>query len=478
MKQIYIDIGFMRSTAAIVSMGELEYVLVEQNGSAGGVGNIFRGTVDNVVQGMQSAFVDIGLDKNAFLFADDAGQGDIKKIVRKGDDIVVQIIKEAQGVKGARVTANVTIPGHYLVLMPKSDYIGISKKLNDTEARTRLKEIVEKYRNGKYGYIIRTEAENATDDEIKNEIEFLEQQWQKIEKSYGNGILYREDGLLLTVIRDYLDSSVEKIYINNEQAFVEAKRIISVMAPGQADKLCLKSENLFLSAGIESKIKKLLQRKVWLDNGAYLVIDCTEALTVIDVNTGKFTGDYDLNRTIVKTNILAAKEIARQLRLRAIGGIIVVDFIDMETDEDREEVLQALKEASEIDKIKTNIIGFAPLGLVEMTRKKTRLSLMQSLQQVCPYCEGDGRILSEETIIDNVLKEVERLSMNTDSKKAVIRVNPYILQKMKENGELIKKHFADISILAREDASMHVEDYNITFVENELSSTEGLIKII
>lgn len=479
MKEILIHAGYTHSTAVILNKGELEYVLTEQTDAQGGVGNIYRGSVDNVVQGMQAAFVDISLDKNAFLFAGDICDGqDIKKLVKKGDELIVQIIKEAQGVKGARVTTEITIPGHNLVLMPKSDYVGVSKKITQEDERKRLKETVEELKNKNYGYIVRTEAQNATKEQLQNEIVYLEDEWEKIIKKTGKGILYREDGLLLTVLRDYLDASIDKIVINDLKTFEDAKKIASVLAPFAQEKIVLKEGNLFLEAGVESKLAKLMQRKVWLDNGAYLVIDCTEALTVIDVNTGKFTGDYDLNKTIVKTNILAAKEIARQLRLRAIGGIIVVDFIDMESDEDRQAVLNALEEASRGDKIKTNIIGFAPLGLVELTRKKTRLSLMQSLQQTCPYCEGDGRILSENTIINNILQELDRVWRASGGDKAVLRVNPHILKRLKEKEGILKEKFNGISIFVREDAQMHIEDYNVAFVLDNFSNLEGLVKLL
>lgn len=479
MKEILIHAGYTHSTAVILNKGELEYVLTEQSDAQGGLGNIYRGSVDNVVQGMQAAFVDVLLEKNAFLFAGDICDGqDIKKLVKKGDELIVQVIKEAQGVKGARVTTQIAVPGHNLVLMPKSDYVGVSKKITSVAERKRLKETIEELKNENYGYIVRTEAQNATKEQLQNEIAYLEEEWQKIIKKTGKGILYREDGLLLTVIRDYLDTTIDKIVINDLKTFENAKKIASVLAPWAKQKIVFKEGNLFLEAGVESKLTKLMQRKVWLDNGAYLVIDCTEALTVIDVNTGKFTGDYDLNKTIVKTNVLAAKEIARQLRLRAIGGIVVIDFIDMESDEDRKAVLDALEEASRGDKIKTNIIGFAPLGLVELTRKKTRLSLMQSLQQTCPYCEGDGRILSENTIINNVLQELDRVWRASGGSKAVLRVNPHILKRLKEKENLLKEKFDGISIYVREDAQMHIEDYNVAFVLDNFSNLEGLIKLL
>jgi len=249
-----------------------------------------------------------------------------------------------------------------------------------------------------------------------------------------------------------------------------------VMAPRFLDRIILKEGDLFALKGIETKIRKLLGRHVWLDNGAYLVIDYTEALTVIDVNTGKFTGDHDLQKTILNTNIMAAKEIAKQLRLRAIGGIIIIDFIDMEKDEDRQAVLDALQEASQGDKIKTNILGFVPLGLCQLTRKKTRLSLSASMQVVCPYCEGDGRILNKSSILNNLLNELKRASDNNLAPNVLLRLNPYVLTALKRHISEIKEHFTK-NIFVREDAGMHMEDYNISMV-NEIQDSEGLIKLI
>ncbi len=491
MKEILINCGAVQTGAVILNGGELEDVFVEHDGS-GGVGNIYKGTVDNVVPGMQSAFIDIGLDKNAFLFAGDISaaeetrekKADIRRLVCKGQDVIVQVTKEAQGAKGARVTTAVTIPGRKLVLMPMLDYIGISKKIEDEEEKARLNGLVSSLKGSDYGYIVRTDAQGAGEEELKNEMSYLERQWQEICKTAKTKnapiLLYREDSLLLTILRDYCDNTVDRIVINNQELFQEAVETASVMAPALRDKIVFRQGNLFAQAGIETKLKKLLQRRVWLDNGAYLMIDYTEALTVIDVNTGKFTGDYDLQKTILRTNLLAAKEIARQLRLRAIGGIIVIDFIDMENDADREAVLKALEEASAGDKIKTNILGFAPLGLVEVTRKKTRLSLADSMQHLCPYCEGDGRILNEKTIVNGLLFELERCVENHEVNCAVLRLNPYISAVLKRQNDVLRQYFSNVSVFVREDAGMHVEDYNITPIRKgeEMADREGLVKIL
>ncbi len=484
MKEILVNWGILQKSAVIIESGEIVDVLVEHTPSSGGVGNIYKGTVDNVVPGMQSAFIDLGLEKNGFIFSGDvknSSETDIRKKLKKGQDVIVQVVKEAQGVKGARVTTELTVPGHRLVMMPQMDYVGVSKKISSEEEKERLRSIVQEIKQKEHGYIVRTDAVGCSKEELLLEINYLTEEWEKIQKlgkiKNAPALLHNENELLLILARDYFDETVDKVVINDKDAFEEFVRITSVVSAKLKDRITFKEGNIFIEAGIESKFRKLLERKVWLDNGAYLIIDYTEALTVIDVNTGKFTGDYELNKTIVKTNILAAKEIARQLRLRAIGGIIVIDFIDMESDEDRKQVLEALEESSKGDKIKTNILGFAPLGLVELTRKKTRLSLSDSMQRMCPYCEGDGRILNEISVLEMLLGELRRLRKNGPYNIAILRVNPHVLSGLEKYRDVIKSKIFDTEIYVREDAGMHIEDYNIRFV-NEISDNEGLKKLL
>lgn len=482
MREILANCGVMQKSAVILDGGEMKDVFVEHPSQSGGVGNIYKGTVTNVVPGMQAAFVDIGLEKNAFLFADDIiGEKDcdIRKKIKQGQDVCVQVVKEAKGVKGARVTMSITLPGHKTVMLPSYDYVGVSKKIADEEEKDRLRKVVQSVKPKKHGYIVRTDAVNATEEELKREIDYLEEVWEQICKNAkvknAPCLLHGEDGLILTLVRDHLDSSVDKFLVNDRKAFEEAVRIAQVMTPENAKKIVFKEGNLYSLFGIENKFRKLLERKVWLDSGAYLVFDFTEALTVIDVNTGKFTGDYDFNRTVLKTNISAAEEIAKQLRLRSVGGIIVVDFIDMESDEDREKVLAVLKEAVADDRAKTAVLGFGHLGLVELSRKKTGLSLSDAMQRVCPYCEGDGRILSAVSVLDIMLTELKRTL--GDSRRVILRVNPYILKSLSANKQVLKENFKDCEIYARADDGIHIEDYNIRFTDS-ISDEEGLVKLL
>ena len=486
MKEILIDSGLVSKTAVILNANELEDVFTEQpHSSFGAVGSIYKGIVDNVVPGMQSAFINIGLDKNAFLFLDDIenknNETDICKLVKKGQEIIVQIKKEAQGVKGARVTTAITLPCHSLVLMPCFDYVGVSKKIDDETERERLKQIVEALKDKEHGYIVRTDAKNKQEAELKCEMEYLLSRWADILKDAkvktAPALISGEDNLLTTIIRDYFDDSVDRIVLNNKKDFEEIKQIAQIMTPHLKDRIQYSFGDIFGLKGIETKIKKLLTRHVWLDNGAYLVIDYTEALTVIDVNTGKFTGDNDLKKTILKTNVMAAKEIAKQLRLRAIGGIIVVDFIDMESDEDRALVLKTLEEATADDKVKTNILGFVPLGLCQLTRKKTRLGLSASMQITCPYCEGDGRILNVNSVLNNLLNQLRRSAQNNIAPNVILRLNPYVLTYLKKHEQELKEIIPDKHIFVREDNGIHIEDYNISMVQ-DISDQEGLIKLL
>lgn len=486
MKEILIDSGLISKTAVIINQGEFEDVFTEHpHSNSGSVGSIYKGIVDNIVPGMQSAFINIGLDKNAFLFLDDivgkTNETDIRKLLKKGQEIIVQITKEAQGVKGARVTTAITLPCHSLVLMPCYDYVGVSKKIEDEQEKKRLKTLVNRIKAKEHGYIIRTDAQGLDEASLKKEMDYLLERWTNIQNDAKTrtapALLSGEDNLLMTVLRDYFDDTVDKITLNSKKDFEEAKKIASIMTPALINRITFKEGDIFALKGIESKLKKLLGRYVWLDNGAYLVIDYTEALTVIDVNTGKFTGDNDLSKTILKTNIMAAKEIAKQLRLRAIGGIIIVDFIDMESEEDRQMVLDALEEASQGDKIKTNILGFVPLGLCQLTRKKTRLSLSDSMQIACPYCEGDGKILNVNSVLNNLLNELKRAKDNNIAPNIILRLNPYVLSSLRKHTQDLKEHLGEKHVFVREDSSIHIEDYNISMV-NDISEQEGLVKLL
>lgn len=482
MKQILIRWGIFQSCAVVLNNGEPEDVLTEDSGVSFGVGNLYRARVENVVAGTRSAFLDIGDKKNAFLFSDDVApaEADISAKIKKGQELTVQIVKEASGTKGARVTTEVMLPGHLLVLMPTLDYVGVSKKIEDEAEKQRLRTVVDAHREEGMGFIVRTDAVGADEAALAAEIAFLQTRWRALEKKAAVAaapcLLHAEDGLLLTVARDYLDDSVDRVIVNSRDAWEELDRLAAVLAPKKRGVLQFRPGDPFARAGISAKLNGFLQRKVWLNNGAYLVFDEAEALTAIDVNTGKFTGGADFEATILRTNLEAAREISRQLRLRAIGGIIVIDFIDMEREEDRETVLKALQDAVQNDKFKTNVIGFAPLGLVEVTRKRTRRPLTQTMMCACPYCEGDGRILNVTAVCEQVAQALARAAKHTSEPIAVLRINPYLLPALKEKAVRLRETFEPMTLWVRTDNSLHIEDFNVD-VLSALSHEEGLTKL-
>lgn len=408
-KEFLINVTPSETRMAVLEDGKLVELSKESHTAQRQVGNIYRGKVENVLPGMQAAFIDIGMEKNAFLFIDDlrSEAGDdvpasISDLLREGQEIIVQLVKEPMGNKGARVVTNLTIPGRYLVLMPTVDYIGVSRRIEDEKERERLKKIASHLKPKGMGLIIRTAAEGLGEEDLTADRDFLFNLWQKILKKAKKGptpaLLFHDHDLLYRVLRDLFTAEVDRLVIDDLATYEKALDLLGFLGPHLRNKVQLfTGHSLFSVYGVEQQIEEALRRKIWLESGAYLVFDQTEALTVVDVNTGKYTGSTCLEDTVLHTNLAAAKEIARQIRLRNIGGIIVIDFIDMCDEENRKQVLACLAQELQKDKVKTNILGFTSLGLLEMTRKKTRPSLREQLQQPCSHCEGTGYKYSLET---------------------------------------------------------------------------------
>ncbi len=392
-KDVLIDIKDRDIRLAVVEDGEVSEIHIEKNEGRSLVGNIYRSKVERVLEGMQSAFVDIGIDKNAYLHVKDvvpldfdedgeASQSenlpDISELLRQGNEISVQVIKDAVGVKGPRVTTHISIPGRYAVLMPQSKTCGISKKIDDRDERHRLKKIATETKPENCGLILRTAAQNVDESLIVEDIKRLLSLWESINKSEERGrvprLLYGESNILGQAVREHLMLEINKFVVNDLHAYEKIISVLELEAPQLKTRVELYSKDydMFEYYHVESALKEALSRKVWLKSGAYLVFDYTEALTVIDVNSGKFIGKTDLEETALSTNLEAAKTIAQQIRLRNLSGIIIIDFIDMKQNEHREQVIQALKEYVKNDKIQTVVLGMTKLGLVEMTRKKIR----------------------------------------------------------------------------------------------------------
>jgi ribonuclease G len=422
-KELLVNYGPRYSRLAILEDGQLVEFYIERDEEDQAVGNIYKGRVENVLPGMRAAFVNLGLDKNAFLYVDDAAADDkaarhrpIQEVLKVGQDVVVQVAKEPIGTKGARVTTNVSLPGRYLVLTPYSETIGVSRRIENAADRERLRGIAEKIRPKGMGLIVRTVAEGSTQRTLQRDLAYLRRLWARIRRKAKTvkapAVLHREAGLIVRTVRDHLDESVDRFVIDDAQAFERAQEVVMALSPELKDRLVLWQEQtpLFEARGVEAELDRALKRRVWLKCGGYLIIDETEGLTVIDVNTGKNVGTTDLADTVLVTNREAAVEIARQLRLRDISGIILVDFIDMEKEEHQAEVIRTFQRALKSDRTRVTVLGLTRLGLLELTRKKVRESLGNQLTKVCPQCDGRGRVLSEEVIAARLRQRIiERL---------------------------------------------------------------------
>ena len=468
---ILIDVSVCEKRLAIVENGEAIEIQIERPFPERLVGNIYRGFISSVLPGMQAAFVDIGPDKNAFLYAGDVvsrldfeqenfeGETDILKdfriesVLKAGQEIAVQVIKEPMGTKGPRVTTNISLPGRYVVLMQNSDHIGVSRRISDEDERNRLKELAKAHLPPSYGLIMRTVAEGISEEELKLELDILLRLSNSVNRKMlstkASPCIHKESDLVERSVRDMLSESVDKVIVNDQLEYERILEFVEVLAPEMRQKIQLysKTYNLFDFYGVTAALDSIRERKVWLKSGGYLVIDKTEALTVVDVNTGKYTGSSSLEETVFKTNLEAAKEIPYQLRLRDIGGIIVVDFIDMKADENQNDVIELLKQEIKKDKTKASVIGMTGLGLIEITRKKVKQEVNSLLGADCMYCGGSGKITSPYVVVRRVEADLERLlkSSSASQQKVKVELHPSIAAVINargcELGNVIKQHF-------------------------------------
>lgn len=447
--EIIVDVGLKETRVALLEDKELSELYIEKSCQERLVGNIYRGKVSSVLPGMQAAFIDIGYEKNAFLYVGDAvPQKDyseeddelyhdvkgynIEDLLRPGQEITVQVIKEPIGTKGPRVTTHITLPGRHLVLLPHADYIGISRRIENEEERSKLKKIAEKLKPKNMGLIVRTASEGKSEEEFEQDINFLLKHWENIKKREKKGsvprCLHKDLNLVYRTVRDMFTRDIDKFVINDRTEYEKVLELVGMISsPLKLRVECFnKNYHLFEYYEIESKIARALSRKVWLKCGGYLIIDRTEALTVIDVNTGKFVGKNSLEDTVLKTNMEAAREIAKQLRLRDIGGIIIIDFIDMQEQEHQQMVLDTLKQALKRDRTRTTVLGMTALGLIEMTRKKVRQELSTIMSVDCPHCDGTGKILSPESVARNVEKEIANYFNRSIANAIKVELHPSV----------------------------------------------------
>ncbi len=476
---------------ARVEGGRLVEFDVERAKDRGYTGNIYKGKIVRVLPGMQSAFVEVGLARTAFLHVSDiksnlddmadepqrnprsrgnpANQARIQDVIKEGQEIMVQAAKEPIGTKGARITSYISLPGRHLVFMPSYVKVAVSRRISSDRERRRLKELVFKLRPPGFGFIVRTVCEGMSRDEIKADMDFLVKLWSKIQDNMGSvkcpGLLYEELDLTLRTVRDVFSADVERLVIESQEEYDRVMAFVNEFLPGLASRVELYDgkEDIFDVHGIEIELDGALDKKVWLRSGGHIVMDQMEALTAIDVNTGKYVGKKNSDHTIFKTNMEAVHEVVYQLKLRNIGGIIVIDFIDMSRISDREKVYNELREALKVDKARTNILKISELGIVEMTRKRVRESLSQVFCSPCPYCDGNALVRGLDTIAMDIYRDLLR-EMPAKKRGVTICVSPYVAKRFEEEPLLIEdieKRFGK-KVMIKSIERFHQERYEIT----------------
>lgn len=466
MKKIIIETLVSSEKTAIVEDDKLVELLIEENENNKLVSNIYRGIVKNVKAGLEACFVDIGMEKLAYL--------PLKKDsnIKSGMDIMVQINKEAVGTKGPKLNVEVSLSGRYLVYIPTNDRVTISNRLQDEEERFRLKKIVKKLVGKDCGIIIRTEAAGCSEEELEKDFIELKEKYNSITKEFKLGIgpklLYKELDASTKYIKDNVNEDVTEIVVNDNNKYEEIKDILKTINKDYLNKLkIIENQDIFDLYKVQSQIDKALGKKVWLKSGGYLIIEKTEALTVIDVNTGKFTGSSNREDTVYKTHEEACIEIARQLKLRDIGGIIIIDFIDMIKKKNKENLLKSLNYYLGKDKRKSEVLGLTRLGLVEVARRRERNSINEYYLDECSICNGNSSTKSINYIMDDLEKEISRIKYHTCYNDITVELNPSVIDKIKVNymgliNKISKKY--EMNILLKENKEVTYEKYKIIFV--------------
>ena len=450
-EEILINSTPSEARVALVEAGMLQEVWLERASHTGYIGNVYKGEVSRVLPGLQAAFVDIGLERTAFLHArdmvrqDPVAAGDIppaepliSSLLKPGDQVIVQVIKDPLGTKGARLTTNISIPSRFLVLLPDCEVIGISARIEDEQERTRLRDLVYRLKNEDdgNGYIVRTNAEGVNDFALSADMVYLGKVWRAIEERVATAepstCIFEDLSLPLRAMRDMMHEEVDRVRIDSPEVLSRAREFARRFLPDWLDRIeeHVSERPIFDLFGVEDEIENALKPSAPLKSGGYLVFDQTEAMTTIDVNTGGYVGHRNLEETIYKTNLEAAQAIARQLRLRNLGGIIIIDFIDMADEEHRRQVMRSFERALGRDHVKTGLTDISPLGLVEMTRKRTTESLERRLCEPCPQCEGRGTIKSTETVCLEIFREIMRSSRQFEASKLMVLASSQVVERI------------------------------------------------
>jgi len=483
--ELFIDSGLFETRVALKEDDKVVELFVERLSELSFVGNVYLGRVIKVLPGMDAAFIDIGLEKAAFLHVDDidkeladsdieavtARKKDIRSLLHEGEKIIVQVAKNPIGTKGARLTSYISIPGRYLVMMPTEDHVGVSRRIEDEKERKRLKNILDKARKDGHGYIARTVCEGRDENELVGDMTFLSSLWADIKANLENAkapeLLHKDLDLSLRVLRDMINENTKRIVFNSRSVFDKTKQFAKKYMSHLNGTWDFYNDKIpmFEAFGIEEEFRKVLSSRVWLKSGGYIIINETEALVSIDVNTGRYTGKQDLERTALKTNLEAAKVIARQLRLRNMGGIIVIDFIDMEKEEHRKKVESAFYDEVKDDKARTNLRGLSRFGLLEMTRKRTRVSITRQLTEECYYCHGTGLIESRTTVVHEIIRKIENLAKsNPKLKKLFVTCHFEIMDLLKKENETLLQKIRDtyhVDVDVNMNYNFHITQYEV-----------------
>ncbi len=490
MKSIVINCAFYETRVAVIEDKRVTELFYERPQDKGHVGNIYKGVVQKILPGMESAFIDIGSERSAFLYIDDLYQPQrsgydamielgehaltrdserpsIQKLIKEGQEILVQIAKGAIGTKGARVTTSISFAGRNLVFLPQEDMIGVSRYISSAEERNRLKTFVQKKKPDPSGVIIRTVAESRSEEDIQTDLNYLVSAWHEVEYNSKNmqapALLHEDLNILFRIVRDTLSPDIDQLVIDDSMQFEKLKLFFSKYMPRYLPILSLYKRPLpiFDYYGVEYGIDSILSRKISLPSGGFLVFDQTEALTAIDVNTGRFVGQENHEQTILKTNLEAVEQIVIQIQLRNIGGIIIIDFIDMNTPEHRDRVYRALKEELKSDKTRSRILQISEMGLVEMTRKRDRENITRYLSNPCPHCDGNGVIKSPATVSHEIMRELERYKPEHQNGSLSILVHPDVHDYLANQTNLIeeKQKHMSIQLTCNSQVSFHHEQF-------------------
>lgn len=490
---LFLSVNPFETRVAVVESSRLVSYRAERHRTSSVVGNLYKGRVNRVLPGMQAAFVDIGLPRNAFLYVREAGgilddftdiflaeenpseqpdasNSDISDLLRQGQEVLVQVVKDPLGTKGARLTTHISLPGRFLVYLPNVRQIGISRRITDDDERTRLKEMVESFEDPG-GWIVRTAGEDKGPSELeadrKNLIRFWERIQARAEGARAPSLIHRELSPVLRSVRDMFTREVTEVWIDDEESFEEVLDYFEQTDPLLVDRVKLhrQATDLMSSFGVDRELEKALRPKVWLKSGGYLVINQTEALVTIDVNTGKFVGLESLEETVFTLNLEAALEIARQLRLRDLGGIIVIDFIDMEKAEHRTTIYETLADELSRDPARTQLLPMSDIGLVQLTRKRTRPSLERTLSRECPYCHGSGRIKALQTVCLEIRREILASAGDDVDQQFSLTVHPAVSHYLQGPFRDLMRELEDIHglhVILCENPLLHEEQFEIS----------------